>query len=581
MTANRNPFEYMGANDLPPEMILDYYIEDFNYSRFIQSKRNVILAGERGCGKSMTLLFNSWALRQLKAARDNSPLALGLIGVYVPCNTPLTHKEEYQLLDRVRAALISEHHLVLSITYRIAETLAQIPGVLEGADEQQVRSKMEFIFGTDLLRDVPFFDAIKAFIEKESLRTQRVINDPDTAQINYEDTFTFASLVVPVLGCAKSLPKLKDSHFMLMIDDAHDLNRYQVKALNSWIAYRDHSLFSFKVAIANVARTPLRTSSGGSILEGHDYTRLDMAQPFQNEASNFGRLAKQLVERRLRKFGIAATSEEFFPISDRLRQDLEKAEEDVRQEAVARYGTDSRKVSDYVYKYKRAHYFRSRPSKANRPEYSGFDTLVFLSTGVIRNLLQPCYWMYDKMLSLAADKAASSQAPLTAIPPHIQSEIIIERSRVLWDWLRSELDQSIEDCSREDGIRAFQLLDNLAVHFRERLLSHNSEPRANSFTISGRTQELMDKLDGIFRILQQAQLLYVRSGAAKDKGKRELYYVPNRMLWPERGLDPHGQHARVSLGAAELWAAADENRPIPLREDSAETQLEQKGLFDV
>ena len=128
---------------------------------------------------------------------------------------------------------------------------------------------------------------------------------------------------------------------------------------------------------------------------------------------------------------------------------------------------------------------------------------------------------------------------------------------------------------------AYQLLDNLAVHFRERLLNHKSEPRANSFTISGRTPELMDKLDRIFSILRQAQLLYVRSGAAKDKGKREWYYVPNRMLWPERGLDPHGQHARVSLSAAELWAAADENRPIPVRDDSPEPQPEQRGLFDV
>ena len=387
MTAKRNPFEYMGANDLPNDMILDYYIEDFNYSRFIQSKRNVILAGERGCGKSMTLLYNSWALQQLKAQREGSPPPMDLIGIYVPCNTPLTHKEEYQLLDDFRAAIISEHHLVLSITYSIAETLAQVPNVMDGADGDQVRSKVEFIFGADLPRDMPFFEAIKAFIEKESLRTQRVINDRETAQIGYDDTFTFASLVVPMLGCAKSLPRLSSSHFMLMIDDAHDLNRYQIKALNSWIAYRDHSLFSFKVALASVARTSLRTSSGGSILEGHDYTRLDMVQPFQNEASSFGRLAEQLIGRRLRKFGIEATPEEFFPISDRLRVDLGKAEEDVRREAVAKYGNDSRKVSDYVYKYKRAYYFRSRPAKANRPEYSGFDMLVFLSTGVIRNLL--------------------------------------------------------------------------------------------------------------------------------------------------------------------------------------------------
>jgi hypothetical protein len=91
----------------------------------------------------------------------------------------------------------------------------------------------------------------------------------------------------------------------------------------------------------------------------------------------------------------------------------------------------------------------------------------------------------------------------------------------------------------------------------------------------------MARLEPILRILQQAQLLYIRSGPAKDKGKRELYYVPNRMLWPERGLDPHGQHARVSLSATDLWAAADENRPILLREDTAQPHDQQRELFDV
>jgi hypothetical protein len=190
--------------------------------------------------------------------------------------------------------------------------------------------------------------------------------------------------------------------------------------------------------------------------------------------------------------------------------------------------------------------------------------------------------MYDKVLSLAAAQEQSDSTvnlvPVE-IPPAVQSDIILARSRALWEWVHNELDKTIEGCSRENARRAYQLLDNLAILFRERLHRHKSEPRANSFTISRQKDAAMSDLATILDILIAAQLLYVRSGAAKDKGRRENYYVPNRMLWPDRGLDPHGQHARVSIPAGELWAAADANRPLPFSAED-EKDSSQARLFD-
>lgn len=577
MTEQRNPFEYAGANDLPLQTVIDYYIEDFNYSRFIQSKRNVLLVGERGSGKSMTLIYNSWPLTCLKAQRSSQPVPTDTIGVYVPCKTPLILKDEYQLLDKPHAAVISEHHFVLSLAFAIAETLAEDPTLLEHADEDLIRSRLSFVLESDLPGNVPLFQAIMDFVQRESLRIQQAINDRRTPEVSYDRTYSFTSLIVPLLGCTRAIPRLQHTHFLLLIDDAHDLNNYQIAALSSWIAYRDHSLFSFKVALANMGRRKLHTSSGGSILEGHDFIRLDMVQSLHNDVSNFGRLAHLLVARRLERFQIKATPEEFFPISDHLKEELEHSADVVRAEADKRYGSNSKRVADYVYKYKRAHYFRTRPSKANRPEYSEFSTLVFLSTGVIRNLLIPCYWMYDKVLSLASEGRCIDEG-ITVIPPAVQSEIILDRSRKLWDWLRRGIDDIVVGCSRDDAVHCYHLLDQLAVHFRERLLKHVSEPRANSFTISGQEEDKMSDLNRIFEILGDAQLLYVRSGPAKEKGRREWYFVPNRMLWPERGLDPQGQHARVSLKAGDLWAAAHQNLAIPFDAANDDAQM---GLFDV
>ena len=148
--------------------------------------------------------------------------------------------------------MLSEHFLVLSIAHGLAETLAEIPDVLEGADESQLRNETDFVLGGELPKDASFFDAVKQFLQRELLVTQRTINSGNRETF-YENTFSFASVFVPILNmCANKIPRLKESHFFLLLDDAHALNKHQVRALNSWIAYRDHSLFSFKVAVAKV-----------------------------------------------------------------------------------------------------------------------------------------------------------------------------------------------------------------------------------------------------------------------------------------------------------------------------------------
>ena len=246
-----------------------------------------------------------------------------------------------------------------------------------------------------------------------------------------------------------------------------------------------------------------------------------------------------------------------------MENDLAEAERVVRKKAIDKFGESEKKaVTDYVYKYKRAHYFKNRSSKANRPPYSGFETLVFLSTGVVRNLLEPCFWMFDKAVSEANEAGGGGGSEtLSSIPPKIQTEVILERSKRTWEWLEeNEIAQDIDGCSTEDGQRAYRLLDALAKHFRHRLLHHQSEPCALSFTISGsgQHQDVMNNLTRIIEILRKAQLLYIRSGPAKDEGQRETYYVPNKILWPIRGLDPHGQHARVSIPASDLWNATEQ-----------------------
>lgn len=562
----QNPFEYEAATNLPDEMILDVFIEDYNYSRFIQSKRNVFLLGDRGSGKSMTLLFNSFRLKKIESEKKMTKLSRERIGVYIPCNTPLTHKQEYLLLLKdFQASVISEHYLVLSIVYGIAETLALVPDVLDGADEVLLRSEIKIIFGEPLHLSPLFFEALKLYVQEQIIKTQRHINASSSTTIFYENSLTFSTAVLPLLNCLKKIPTLYNSHFLLMIDDAHDLNIFQRRALNSWIAYRDHSLFSFKVAMAKVNDLDYLTVSGGTILEGHDFITIDMEGDFQNQYSNFGKLAKRIIEKRLLRINIEIIPEKFFPTNPSFMSDLEKCKTIASQKARDKYPQGTPKqISDYVYKFARAEYFRGRSSKSNRPPYSGFEMIVDISTGVIRNLLEPCFWMFDDVYSNIKNKSTTAPT-ITEIPHSVQTKILRKSSEKMWKRLQNGLDKYIDNCSQEQAKQIYNIFNNLAILFKERLMRHASEPRAIVFTISGK-DERKDILKPLLDIARRAQFLYERTGVAKDEGKLETYYVPNRMLWPARGLDPHGQFARASLKVEDILNAANDIR-FPFAED--------------
>ena len=577
MTKTSNPFQFGAANDFSPDEVLEYYIQDFNYSRFVNSTRNVFILGERGSGKTMTLLYHKLATQRRKAEQQRSECSLEHIGVYIPCNTPLMHRTEHELLNTFKAEVLSEHFLVLAIVHWLGETLHANVALIDETNQPGLADELGYAIGRKIPNGNSFPEQLLAFARHEMRRTQRKINRAE-ADSFYNEALSFSTLVMPVLELLKKVPALAKSHFLLMIDDAHDLNNHQIRALNSWIAYRDHPAFSFKVATVKVDRPTRVTSSGGAILEGHDFTVVDMEKPLHNEHSEFGRLAKRIVGRRLDRIGYTETPEKFFPEHESVQRELARARKLAHDEAVARFPEGTPKqISDYVYKQHRAIYFR-RSDRANLPVYSGFETIVYLSTGVVRNLLEPCYWMYEKALSSRKDDSQEMGA-VREIDPTIQNDIIKHQSAKTWELLRAGLDKVVVGCGDEDAKRVHQLFEQLAQLFWKRLHEPVSEPRATSFSISGEKQGVdFEELNDLLKIARRATLLYIREGAAKDYGSREYYYVPNRMLWPVRGLDPKGQHARVALRVGRLLAAARGERPLTATDGGSDEG--QGSLFD-
>ena len=576
MINKMNPFQFEAATSLPHDQLIEFFIEDNNFSRFVKSNRNIFLIGERGSGKTMNLLYHSIEIQKISALRNNYDIDLTYVGVYIPCSTPLYQKNEYQLsTNDYQSVVISENLFVLDMAYYLIKSIDTVKEsiIIDGIDN--ILSEIAYVLDINIPDKIDVCNSLMQYFKKESSSFQRKIMED--FNIKTATLWSFYSLIIPLLSILRKIDALKNTHFMLMVDDIQYLNEYQRKLLNSLISYRDNSLFSFKVATPKTNQDDMTTLSGGTILEGHDYLEINMVQPFQNRTAAFSNFAKEIIERRIKKISDKnLTADEFFPQHQQFEKDINEANEKVKQEAILRNPDWSKKqIADYIYKYGRAQYFRDRAVKSNIPPYSGFEIIKHLSTGVIRNLLDPCYWMYDRVLSNIHD----GQQPIESIPPNIQAEVIHARSEKLWKFLNDGLECKVHGCTEKQSNAIKNLFEKLSLLFKYRLLHHKSEPRAIVFTISGMNRESESIILPLLEIAQKANLLYERMSRAKDDGFLEPYYTPNRMLWPSIGLDPQGQYSRVSLKAKDIIAAT-KGYDFPINDSDSINYSIQGDLFD-
>lgn len=558
-----NPFEFEAANKFTIEEMASYFITDETYTRFVASRKNVFLLGDRGTGKTMALRYYSLPVQEYLCQTGQLAGAdlLDFVGVYVPCRKPGLNRTEPHLLTPFLGRVTGEHLLVMSMIYNLAESLAKVRDLTTEDEERRVRASLLALLPLNLPSESGLFDALAIAATEQWGRAQQQLNERQPSS-HSEFVITFAAGFQPLIDVlVRHIARLRHSHFSVMFDDAEELSDFQNESLNSWIAVRDTSRISFKVATSAVDQRPLRTASGGGLLERHDFIRIDLEQDFQNSEAAYGRLARKIVDRRLKQAGIEVDADHFFPIHPTMEADLDAAKEQAKLEAETQ-GLQGRQVRDYVHKMQRAIYFRNRSPQANRPPYSGFDLIVHVSTGVVRYLLEPCYEMYDRAISAQEDKTALP----TEIPPGTQADCLQQMSKRRWEWVRNGFDSSVKECTAADAHSISQLVDQLAVLFKERLLRHHSEPRAISFSVSGWDKLAAAKrqdLEKLFKTSRRAQILFERLSTGKDDGRPDRYYTFDRLFWIERGLDPVGQNARVSIEARYLWNAAFENAALP------------------
>ena len=161
------------------------------------------------------------------------------------------------------------------------------------------------------------------------------------------------------------------------------------------------------------------------------------------------------------------------------RHSLEK----IKEEAATEWKTvgEPGRQADFIYRYATARLFQHIKATKQEKSYAGFDNLVHISSGIVRDFLEPCYLMFDDVSNRSTD-----QSPVVRIPPSVQDRIIKKYSE---DFLLARFEDFRKDLPPEqwttlDSLRV--LLDSLGRLFYERLHDPEArEARLFSFTVRG------------------------------------------------------------------------------------------------
>ncbi|MDZ7646708.1 MAG: hypothetical protein U5K54_05720 [Cytophagales bacterium] len=560
-----NPFIYSTPDRIrDPQEATNLFVDVFKDFYLIESPGNTFIHGARGSGKSMMFRIMRPDCQKLKLAKK-SIHNLNYYAIYIPIKDTSLNIQELNYLQEKKhiAYILNEHLMCLYFSIAIFKCLAQeefddskdqflqeTKSFFDGAFNKLIRgsgfagelnNSNEFKSSNDIFSYV--VELLEGMLNDFSTYIQRLILS--IANLNYSGSLClYRNFLLPLIKEITQMSALpKEKPLYLLIDDADLLSSIQTQILNSWVSFRSTSIVCFKVSTQLNYKTYWTANSHNKIDSPHDYHEINLSEIYTSNSRNRYRdNLKDIVERRLKFIaGLDVSAEKFFPANEK---------QEIEYRALFKKLEDE-KGYDYAYRNARLDYMLSLTNKYSY-SYAGFDQLVHLSSGIIRNFVDLSFKMFDK---------ATREKPETniqQIPVIIQNQEI----RTYSDWILEQLDKSIDDSELQPmqvnkyaSLRT--LIDSIGKTFRMFLKSEASERRKFSFYYDGNvSQEIKDVLQlGV----SEGLLHYSKQGSKTGLGRSHKYVI-NRILSPAYELDPFSFTGYLYLTPEKLELAVKEQK---------------------
>jgi hypothetical protein len=530
--------------------------------------------------------------------RLSKPLSeIPFFGVYVPIkNTEIKLTEFNRLTNRHAEVVLSEHFLVTFVAVKFFTSL--LKAQITDTKGDYAKSLREYYNGkfaqllrwngwTEALPDIPsmaeLVDIINAFRDVfsgyYSIVTSylRSLAFTDTPLPYRGPLFGYLDFMLPVIQEVRSLGFMPSVPVFLLIDDADNLNLTQTRILNGWVSTRTSDVASIKISTQMTYKTYL-TATSQAISSPHDFNEVNISAVYTSAKDKYISRVEQIVNRRLEKYGIEGTAQQFFPEYVKQEDAIRKISEEIR----SKWPEEGRgyRASDDVTRYARPDYMKSLlGSSKSGPSYryAGFEQLVHISSGIIRYFLEAASLMFGEM------RSQNDGALVKHIDTGVQDKIVREQAKQFFfgEFDKLECDENVG----EEGVSHVKRLRNLILAlggmFHSILISDLAERRVFSIALTDETDEEVVK---VFKLGVRYGYFHESSIGNKEGTGRARLFILSRRLAPLFNLDPTSFAGYKFATTAALKKAMDNpqkfNRQVGHESTDEILEDPQMTLFD-
>lgn len=529
---SRNPFRRIRAEyfeDRPDLLAKTFAPPDALKTGPMEEMLPCFLEGSRGTGKSM-LLLSLRARNYLSRHKSNNTFGFYLkLTRGAICNAGILSKENSEPLGIPEREMVqltdiaSQEIIACLIESLISELSFCFNSKLLSCDRLNEKMLSESIYDTLFNASDKHPGSIEELL-KALANTHCNIAEWIRRRFIYEEkrpvpiaTFDLNALKQVIELVKKFVPSLSNSMFVVLLDEYENLFSYQQRIVNGLVKLGPPHI-SVKIAKKLGVSDTSATTTGQDLQETHDYTRLVLIYDVEDSGqfSAYLELLRHIVNNILYSEGFGKVD-----VTQLLTEDVAS---EVAPESVLREVAQLCKVSEEEFKewpedrqkekltyYGEAAVYRVLYSGKGRHKdkrFTGFNTLAFLSSGVIRYFQEILGVAYH--LTYGTGTTSPSDGSIS-LPPSKQSAAV----HLVSQHNLTTLSRNVE----LDGETLKYFLLDLGDCLRDKLLKHTSEPEAARLTI--KDPECLHKIE--MAQLRHLLLVGMREGVFQTREGRPAF----------------------------------------------------------